>query len=208
MRRRTNALIFIKGAQDEVAGMFFTSSQDWFWWKQLILFFFLLQHHHNRISVLYESMTSGRLSLPYLMRWWTWAAVVLRRQWDVPAVHFHRLSITTVCSAIRFPRKSCKSCISETDHRSAGTLPELCMTSAKTVSSCCGCSGPNLVEGRLYSAHKSIANNKAAHSAGECWIYYGWCNLLSCCLRSFVTINQRAAGPKEQFGRLQSYSIA
>lgn len=91
--------------------------------------------------------------------------------------------------------------------RQITALPELCLTSAKTVLSFCGCS-LNLFERRLYSAHKSIANNKAAHSAGECWIYYGWCNLLNCCLRSFVIINQRAAGPKEQFGPLQSYSIA
>lgn len=81
--------------------------------------------------------------------------------------------------------------------------PELCMTSEKTF---CGCS-LNLFERRLYSVHKSIANNKAAHSAGECWIYYGWCNLLNCCLHSFVIINHGAARPKEQFGPLLSYSI-
>lgn len=95
MRRCTNALIFIKGAQDEVAGSyFFSSSQDWFWWKQLIHFSVFLQSHHNQMSVMYESMTSGPFSLPYLIRWWIWAAVVLLREWNVPTVHFHRLSIT------------------------------------------------------------------------------------------------------------------
>lgn len=43
---------------------------------------------------------------------------------------------------------------------------------------------------------------------GESWIYPGWSNLLNCCSCPFIIINQRAAGPKEQFRALQSYAIA
>lgn len=56
--------------------------------------------------------------------------------------------------------------------------------------------------------YQSIANNKTALSDGECWIYSGQCNLLNCCSCPFIIINQRAAGPKEQFRTLQSYTVA
>lgn len=67
--------------------------------------FFFLQRHHYQISVLHESMTSVSFSLPFLIRWWIWAAVVLLGEWNVPTIPFHRLSITNICLLMHFPRK-------------------------------------------------------------------------------------------------------
>lgn len=42
----------------------------------------------------------------------------------------------------------------------------------------------------------------------ESWIYSDPHNLSDCCSCPFIIINQRAAGPKEQFRAVQSYAIA
>lgn len=60
----------------------------------------------------------------------------------------------------------------------------------------------------LYAVCRSIPKNKTAHSDGESWIYSDQCNSLNPCSCPFIIINQRAAGPKEQFRALQSYAIA
>lgn len=59
----------------------------------------------------------------------------------------------------------------------------------------------------LNPVYWSIANNKAAHSDEECKIGSYLCNLLNCCSCPFIIINQRAAGPKEQFRALQSSTL-
>lgn len=56
---------------------------------------------------------------------------------------------------------------------------------------------------RLFAVHQSIPKNETAHSDGESWIYSGQCNSLNCCSCPFIIINQKAAGPKEQFRALR-----
>lgn len=52
------------------------------------------------------------------------------------------------------------------------------------------------------------AVKKTDCSDRESWIYSGQCNSLNICSCPFIIINQRAAGPKEQFRALRSYAVA
>ena len=59
----------------------------------------------------------------------------------------------------------------------------------------------------LCAVYRSIPKNKPTYSDGEYWIHSGQCNSLNCCSCSFIKINQRASGPKEQ-SKAQRYNIA
>lgn len=169
----------------------------WFFGGVWPLFRQALSQSHNMCAV---SMTSGPFSPPYLIVWCIRAASIGLIEWNVPTLHFiSSLSITNTSLLMHFSLNYSlmpwvsfwKVDIFLIDRHSTRTLRDLRGNSVSI-------SGWGLGWSRrcLYSVCKSIPNHKTAHSDGECWIYYGRCNLLNCCLCPFVIINQRAAGQK------------